>query len=103
MGDRISSKYMNNIEKNSPPASLGEARLGFRGTIRAIEADRAQGTLPASELEKRLLELGFTEGMSVAILHEGPIAHDPIAVRVGSATFALRRSEARAILVDATP
>jgi len=91
---------MNSIDKVCPE-SLGEAPLGFRGTIRALNAERAPGSLPAPELEQRLLELGFTEGTSVTILHEGPIAHDPIAVRVGNATFALRRSEARAILVDA--
>ena len=91
------------MDKILSPASLGEAPLGFRGTIRAIAADRAHGSLPPDELEQRLLELGFTEGMNVMILHEGPVAHDPIAVRVGNATFALRRSEARAILVDAAP
>jgi ferrous iron transport protein A len=46
-----------------------------------------------------LIELGFVEGASVEILHEGAIGRDPIAVRVDSATVALRRREAMAILV----
>lgn len=92
---------MNYMVKTVSPASLGDAPLGFRGVIRAIEPERAHGTLPPDELERRLLELGFTEGMDVTILHEGPLRRDPIAVRVGHATFAIRRSEARAVLVDA--
>ena len=34
-------------------------------------------------------------GAEVEIVHEGPIRRDPIAVRVGSATVALRRRDAR--------
>ena len=37
---------------------------------------------------------------------QGPLGRDPIAVRIGTATFGLRRREARAILVipgDGTP
>jgi len=79
---------------------LGEAPLGFRGFIRAIAAERVTGALPPGELERRLVELGFTEGIDVTVLHEGLISRDPIAVRVGNTTFALRRAEARAILVE---
>ena len=33
--------------------------------------------LPLDELENRLIELGFVEGASVKILHEGPFSGDP--------------------------
>ena len=55
--------------------------------------------LPVDELERRLIELGFTEGAHIEILHEGAIGRDPIAVRVNNATVALRRREAMAIQV----
>lgn len=90
--------------RESPPVisqrtPLGRGRPGFRGRIDAIEASgNAIGVTP-DELERRLIELGFVEGASVEILHEGAIGHDPIAVRVDSATIALRRREAMAILV----
>jgi ferrous iron transport protein A len=58
------------------------------------------GDLPAAELERRLVELGFTEGAEVEILHEGLFGRDPIAVRVDGATVAIRRREAMAILVS---
>ncbi len=77
---------------------LGEAPRGFRGHIEAIEVNGHSG-LPVGELERRLIELGFTEGAHVEILHEGAIGRDPIAVRVNDATVALRRREAMAIRV----
>lgn len=78
---------------------LGLAQRGFRGRIHAIYVSEDGHGLPAAELESRLLELGFTEGAEVRILHEGPFGRDPIAVRVNDTTIALRRREAMAILV----
>jgi len=79
-------------------ALLGEAPKGFRGHIAAIEVN-GYSDLPDGELERRLIELGFTEGAHIEILHEGAIGRDPIAVRVNNATVALRRREAMAIRV----
>lgn len=84
-----------------PPVTLGAAPVGFRGRIRALRPDHAATPLPAGELERRLIELGFVEGARVEILHQGLIRRDPIAVRVDGATIALRRREAAAILVEA--
>ena len=57
--------------------------------------------LPQAELERRLLELGFVEGATVELLHQGLVGGDPIAVRVADTTIALRRREAMAITVVA--
>ncbi|HZD89934.1 MAG TPA: FeoA family protein [Pseudolabrys sp.] len=81
------------------PSSLGYAPRGFRGRIHTIDAGPHSHALPAEELERRLIELGFTEGALVEVLHEGLFGRDPIAVRVNDATVALRRREAMAILV----
>jgi ferrous iron transport protein A len=78
---------------------LGLARRGFHGRIHAIATADAPSGIPAAELERRLLELGFVEGAMIEILHEGLVGRDPIAVRVNDATIALRRREAMAILV----
>ena len=78
---------------------LGAAPRGFRGRIRGLRAF-ASGGLPAEELERRLLELGFVEGAEVEIMHQGLFGRDPIAIRVDSATIALRRREAAAVLVE---
>lgn len=80
--------------------ALGLAQRGFRGRITAISVSSEASDLPVGELERRLIELGFTEGAQVEILHEGLFGRDPIAVRVNDATVAIRRREAMAILVS---
>ena len=85
---------------NKPTIALGDAPVGFRGRIQALSAAAGSLGLAAAELERRLLELGFVEGASVELLHEGLFGRDPIAVRVAHATIALRRREAMAILVE---
>ncbi len=82
---------------------LGHAKKGFRGSVHAIDVTHGhegQHGLARAEMESRLIELGFVEGASVEILHEGAFGRDPIAVRVNDATIALRRREAMAILVS---
>jgi ferrous iron transport protein A len=80
------------------PTPLGLAARGYRGTIHSIAPSAHSSGLSAEEIERRLLELGFSEGAEVAVLHEGPVARDPIAVRVSGNVVALRRQEAMAIL-----
>ena len=79
--------------------ALGEAPVGFRGRILALDMSIDGTGLPADELERRLLELGFVEGAMVELLHQGLFGGDPIAVRVADTTIALRRREAMAITV----
>src|ERR1700724_3478305 len=78
---------------------LGQANRGFCGRIHAIHTSEGAHGLAASELESRLLELGFVEGVDIEVLHEGPFGRDPMAVRVNNTPIALRRREAMAILV----
>ena len=80
--------------------ALGAAPVGFAGRIHAIRVVANDDGLPAAEIERRLIELGFVEGAWVELLHEGLFGRDPIAVRVNEATVALRRREAASILVE---
>jgi ferrous iron transport protein A len=82
-----------------PQMPLGLAGRGFSGVIQRIAAVDTGSALSATELESRLIELGFVEGARVEILHEGVIGRDPIAVRVENVTIAVRRREAMAIIV----
>lgn len=51
---------------------------------------------------RRLRELGFDEGVAVEPLHGGGfVARDPLAVRIGRMTVAIRRAHADAIEVAA--
>jgi ferrous iron transport protein A len=92
----IEDSQPKNARRGSP---LGLAPGGFRGRIDLIEVSSGAHGLTAAELELRLLELGFVEGATVEILHEGPLGRDPIAVRLDGTTIALRRREAMAIFV----
>jgi ferrous iron transport protein A len=78
---------------------LGQAPVGLRGTIVGIDVPESAAGIAAEELERRLLEMGFVEGTEFAILHQGLIRRDPIAVRLGDMRVALRRREADAVLV----
>lgn len=77
---------------------LGQAARGFTGTIKALKSG-PDGSA-SEDLERKLVEMGFTEGARVEILHEGAIARDPIAVRIDNVTMALRRREALAVVVQ---
>jgi ferrous iron transport protein A len=48
----------------------------------------------------RLRHFGFDEGVTVEPLHLGPFGRDPIAIRVGRMTVAIRRRHAGAIHVQ---
>jgi ferrous iron transport protein A len=88
----------------SATIALGDARVGFRGLITALDLSRAPAAgLEPSELERRLIELGFVEGAAVELLHQGLFGGDPIAVRVAATTIALRRREAMAVVVTDRP
>jgi len=51
----------------------------------------------------RLLELGFVPGETVRVMARAFPAGDPLAVRIGNSTFALRRHEAALVrLADAS-
>lgn len=51
----------------------------------------------------RLLELGFIEGEPLRVVAHGYPGGEPIAVRIGNTTFALRRFEADHVLVVSSP
>lgn len=56
----------------------------------------------AEDEGKRLQALGVDEGAEVAIVHRGVFGtRDPIALRIGNMTIAIRRAHAAAIEVEA--
>lgn len=96
----MSSSSPSTRPANNEPLRLGQCAKGWRGRVSGLSEIAGSG-IPWQELERRLLEMGFVEGAQVAVLHDGPIRRDPIAVRVDDATIAVRRADANAILVEA--
>lgn len=78
----------------APVTSLDQLKLGMRAHISAID----WAVLAESEV-RRLKHFGFDEGVAVQPLHLGPFGRDPLAVRVGRMTVAIRRAHARAVSV----
>ncbi|WP_324806095.1 FeoA domain-containing protein [Sphingomonas sp. LY29] len=73
---------------------LDQLKLGHRARIAAI----AWAELDEGEAS-RLRHFGFDEGVAVQPLHLGPFGRDPLAVRVGRMTVAIRKVHARAVRV----
>ena len=83
-----------------PPVSLSSLRKGARGTVADVRDDaQSLGDEAHSTVSRRLLELGFIPGEPIEVVEEIWPGGDPIAVRLGSTTFALRRREASAVMV----
>jgi ferrous iron transport protein A len=84
------------------PTHLSDGRRGYVGAIVEVRAPPRAGGLEGAEIERRLLEMGFVEGAPVTIVQEGLFGRDPIAVKLADRTVALRRREARAVMVRAS-
>jgi len=84
--------------------SLASLRKGARGIVSAVIGEGAAldliGDVAGSTITRRLLEIGFVPGEPIEVIQEIQPGGDPIAVRIGSSMFALRRREAQAVLVQ---
>lgn len=77
---------------------LSQARRGDRGVIVKV-GGHCHHQDHEAELERRLLELGFVEGATIELLHEGLFGRDPIAMKVDDMRVALRRHEAATLTI----
>lgn len=81
---------------DSAPRLLAGLPVGGVATV--------EGVVEAGALSRRLLEIGFFPGARVEVVAAQWPGEDPLAVRVGGSTFALRRREAQLVrLASATP
>jgi ferrous iron transport protein A len=79
-------------------ADIPLAELAPGASARVVSVSAADDKAPA-DLGRRLAELGFLPGEAVRIVARGLLARAPIAVRIGTGTFALRLFEAACIRV----
>ncbi|MBK7664352.1 MAG: ferrous iron transport protein A [Sterolibacteriaceae bacterium] len=73
---------------------LDSTPLGQPAVICAVSAPTH-----APEWSSWLEEIGFIVGERVTVMTRGAFGGDPLVVRVGHSTFALRRAEAACVLV----
>jgi ferrous iron transport protein A len=69
------------------------------GAAARVTSVSAANTKAPAEVGRRLVELGFLPGESVRVVARGMLSRAPIAVRIGTGTFALRLFEAACIRV----
>jgi len=87
------------------PAAPDAPGFEFRGLETLDQVPLGEARLVAAlggedpDICRRLIEMGFDEGVEVVPLNAAPLGRDPIAVRVGDSKVALRRVLARAVFV----
>jgi ferrous iron transport protein A len=79
--------------------SLDQLKVGDSGFVGKINPLTAAVAQFDPHLSRRLMEIGFIPGEPLQVLHKGFFGGEPIAVRIGHSTFALRRFEAALISV----
>ncbi len=80
--------------------SLADLPLRTDAWVHALRMDAAPHE---RDVLLRLLEIGFLPGEPVRVVARAAAGGDPLAVRVGRTTFALRRREAALVRVCGTP
>ena len=79
------------------PLSLDQLPFRIPATVTGIDWPRlSKGDA------RRLRNLGLDEGVKIEALHGAPFGGDPLAIRVGRMTIAMRRAQAQAIWVQET-
>lgn len=76
--------------------SLAHVALGERFIVRSIVAEGG-----APEWQQQLEDIGFIVGEPVTLMAKGAFGGDPLVVRIGLSTFALRKAEAACVMVEA--
>ncbi len=85
---------------------LSDLSKNASATIIAVEDSQVTDSVEQQSaggvdmITHRLKELGFVPGERVRLITVAPFGGDPILVQVGFPRFALRRSEAKRVLVE---
>jgi ferrous iron transport protein A len=83
----------------TPPRALARLdELGERQPAVVHSVD-ASGARVGASAASHLADIGFIPGETVMVMARGWPGGDPLVVRVGVSTFALRRAEARCVSV----
>jgi ferrous iron transport protein A len=83
------------IQTQPAVSRLSEAPLRQRFTVRRVDADPQ-----VPERARQLEEIGFFPGEQVEVVAHGYPGREPLVVRVGQSTFALRGAEAACVQIE---
>ncbi|HEX9174483.1 MAG TPA: FeoA family protein [Telluria sp.] len=77
--------------------TLDALKAGQSATVIHLAPTLDQG---GADVQRRLMELGFVPGERIRMLKRGVPGGEPLAVKVGQSTFALRRFEAALVSIQ---
>jgi ferrous iron transport protein A len=81
-----------------PAQRLDAAPLNVAFRVRDVDGDPS-----VPERARQLEEIGFFPGERVMVMARGVPGADPLVVRIGLSTFALRRAEAACVRIEPMP
>jgi ferrous iron transport protein A len=82
----------------APLITLDALAVGSSATVLHVAPGDAADD--GANLSRRLMELGFVPGEKIRMLKRGMPGGEPLAIKVGNSTFALRRFEAALISIQ---
>ena len=80
--------------------TLDALAAGQSGTVIHLTPSSTHARDGGVDVARRLMELGFVPGETIRMVKRGLPGGDPLAVKVGHSTFALRRFEAALITIS---
>jgi ferrous iron transport protein A len=89
-----SSSEQSKVKPRSSRLSLAQVEMGKSYIVDQVAVPDSQ-----SDWAQQLEDIGFIPGEPVAIMARGMLGGDPLVVRIGLSTFALRKAEAQCIRV----
>jgi ferrous iron transport protein A len=95
------SKKSHTNEKNGNSAicpkisTLADVAIGEKFIVKKLVSPDAM-----PEWAHQLEDIGFIAGEPVTLMARGAFGGDPMVVRIGQSTFALRKAEAACVIVD---
>jgi ferrous iron transport protein A len=88
------SREQSKVSSNAYGLNLAQVEIGKSYIVDQILVPETQ-----PDWAQQLEDIGFIAGEPVAIMARGMLGGDPLVVRIGLSTFALRRSEAQCVQV----
>lgn len=81
-------------------STLADMKKGDEGVVARVRGSDGE---EESAIRTRLIELGFVPGERIRVVAQSIFGGMPLAIRLGSSTFALRRHEAEFIEILPPP
>ncbi|MBC3807608.1 ferrous iron transport protein A [Undibacterium seohonense] len=89
------SQYSPSLSISAEVKKLADIAIGEKCVVRQLVAPSGM-----PEWLTQLEDIGFIAGEPVTLMARGAFGGDPLVVRIGLSTFALRKAEAACVLVD---